>query len=83
MANWIECNLPWSGYDEKFDPVDSFEERGLNNPGTLVEIRESDGKTYQFLIGDINTLRGVCDDCTAFEKEATVIRYKVLIEKDW
>jgi len=65
---WIKCNLAW----------DEFYDKGLNNPGTLIEV-----EGHQYLIGDTNTLRGVCDDCTAFDKKAIVSRYKVLLEKDW
>jgi hypothetical protein len=54
----------------------SFCGRGLNQPGTLVIV---DGE--QFLIGDINPLRGVCDDCTAFARDAIVQRYKVVWEE--
>lgn len=65
---WQEANMTWQ----------EFSNRNLNEPGTLVEV---DGDCY--LIGDINTLRGVCDDCTAFDKKEIVSRYKVLVEKDW
>ena len=66
---WKTCGLVWHEFCEK----------GLNEPGTLVEIKDSG--TY--LIGDVNTNRGVCDDCTAFNRDAIVKRYKVVVEKDW
>ena len=43
-------------------------------PGTQVEV---DGKCY--LIGDINPNKGTCDDCVAFDSEAIVTRYRVLL----
>jgi hypothetical protein len=49
----------------------------LNKSGTLVEILDNK-QLKQFLIGNINTLGGVCDDCMGFSKEAIVVRYKVL-----
>jgi hypothetical protein len=54
----------------------TFQGQGLAKPGVQVEME--DGKKY--LIGDINANRGVCDDCTVFEREAIVLRYRVLIE---
>ena len=58
----------------------SFCGRGLNNPGTLIEV-EINGELKQFLVGDINCLRGVCDDCTAFDNETIVKRYMVVWSK--
>lgn len=71
MTDWTECKMSW----------EEFDRRGLNNAGTLVEIE--DGEISQYLIGDINNLRGVCDDCTAFPKKSIVTRYKILAEKNW
>lgn len=77
MTDWIQCSMTWREFCNK----------NLNIPGTLIEVKYKDrhGKKYkeQFLIGDINTIAGVCDNCTAFEREAVVCKYKVLIEKDW
>ena len=58
----------------------SFSGLGLNKPGVLIEI-ECGNKTEQYLIGDINCIRGVCDDCVAFEKDVIVKRYKIVWEK--
>ncbi len=66
--------------------VKSFTGRGLNEPGTLVEIEEeidNEKKLFYFLIGSINTLGGVCDDCKAFDN-GIVRRYKIVwSEDDW
>lgn len=84
MSDWIECNLPYyskSYYLNNEKKNDSFSGLGLNKPGTLIEV-QVDGKIKQYLIGHINCLTGVCDDCCAFEKdEATVLRYKVVWEE--
>lgn len=80
MTDWIKCDLPWSAYGEvngKFSKLDSFESRDLNKPGTQVEVN---GKLY--LIGDINGMRGVCDDCTEFPDDAIVTRYRVVWTPD-
>jgi hypothetical protein len=55
----------------------SFCGRKLNQPGTLIEVK-IDGELKQLLIGDINTLGGVCDDCMDFGRDVIVVRYKVL-----
>jgi hypothetical protein len=55
----------------------SFVGRKLNKPGTLIEV-ETNGKIQRYLIGDINTLRGVCDDCVSFDNPTIVKRYKVI-----
>lgn len=53
----------------------TFTGRGLALPGVQVEM--ADGSRH--LIGDINKVGGVCDDCTAFDSAAIVTRYRVLI----
>lgn len=75
MNEWIEFNSSWREFDLQ----------GLNKPGTLVEVQYKNywdeaekTLTRQFLIGDINDSRGVCDDCTEFDRDATVIKYKVV-----
>ena len=72
MADWIDINLPW--WTMKGD---SFCERELHNPGTLVQTEDG-----IFLIGDINQLAGVCDDCKAFGNDTIILRYKVIWNKE-
>jgi hypothetical protein len=50
----------------------SFTGAGLNKPGTWIKM--ANGKIY--LIGHINTDRGVCDDCTVFEADEIIVAYK-------
>lgn len=51
----------------------AFCNKELNQPGTLIEVEWYDSKkkptTKILLIGDINKVCGVCDDCTAFPAE--------------
>lgn len=54
----------------------SFTGAGLALPGTLIEIKKLDGTISQMLIGDINELGGVCDDCTGIRSDDIIIRYK-------
>lgn len=65
---------------EKMKPL-SFCGLGLNRPGILIEV-EHDNETHQYLIGDINPGRGVCDDCVAFGTSAIVKRYKEVWGRD-
>jgi hypothetical protein len=53
-----------------------FDEAGLAAPGTLIVV---DGDDY--LIGDINTNRGVCDDCTEFSGDAVVEKYCIVWQR--
>ena len=70
QPDWIEINLPYSSdLDDE-----SFEDKGLNKPGTLIETDKG-----IFLIGHINPLMGVCNCCTAFDSNTIVKRYKVII----
>ena len=74
MSDWTQTSMTWR----------EFANKGLNIPGTLVEVKFKDRvgnkQKEQFLIGDINTIGGVCDDCVAFSHDATVTKYKVLAE---
>lgn len=65
---WIEYNKPFWCSDG-----DSFKGEGLNNPGALIETSKG-----IYLIGHINEICGVCDDCTQFEPDTIVIRYKIV-----
>ena len=78
---FTKCNLPFGPiYPKKWTPkgtkMDSFDERGLNLPGTLIITEDGE----QFLIGHINRSAGCCDDCKAFEPETKVIAYKKVWE---
>jgi hypothetical protein len=67
---WVEYGLTWDDFCWKKDE--------LAKAGTLVDV---EGKIY--LIGDINEVGGVCDDCMDFEKSVTVSRYKkIKIDKE-
>lgn len=81
---WIKINLPYGPiYNYKKSPLvenyelDSFCKRKINKSGVLIEMEDGS----QYLIGDINELCGVCDDCTAFDRESIVKKYKVVWEK--
>lgn len=77
MLQWFEDNKVRRQEDNK----KSFSGLGLNVPGTLIEI-ENDGGLKQYLIGDINTSRGVCDDCCEFDRDTIIKRYKIVWRPD-
>lgn len=61
----------------------------LNKPGVLIKVQDNevgeDGQPIppmQYVIGDINHLAGVCDDCTAFNDDAIVLMAMMLISDD-
>ena len=60
----------------EMDKLKSFCGRGLNKVGTMIEIVDN-GMDKKLLIGDVNALGGVCDDCMGFDREVIVLRYKV------
>lgn len=84
---WIKCNLPYGPIYQAHSAKkrketgtfmgeeDSFSARKLNVPGTLIKTKKKYGGRNEFLIGDINELRGVCDDCVMFDKDAVVVGY--------
>lgn len=62
--HWITYGKPWR----------LFQDEGLNAPGVVVEVASE-----RFLIGHINELGGVCDDCMEFSREVVVTRYAVAL----
>jgi len=79
MRQW-ECNHPLMVQNRKDRTgarlAGTFAGLGFARPGVQVEM--ADGK--QYLIGDVNKLGGVCDDCSAFNSTDIVARYRVLVE---
>ena len=75
---WIKCGLPFGPIYKRnsLDHKDSFTERGLAQAGVLIDTKEG-----IFLLGHINQLGGVCDDCKVFEPETIVRKYKVVWQK--
>jgi len=79
----IEYNKEYELLDKERKELESktsFVGMGLNKPGTLIEVI-IDGKLQVFLIGHINPLSGVCDDCPMFDNDIMVKRYKVIWEQ--
>jgi len=82
VQEWMKTQPAWVAYktqieiNDKAERQKSFCGKELNKPGTLVEILDNK-ELKQYLIGDINSLGGVCDDCMGFSKNAVVVRYKV------
>lgn len=84
---WREKQIEYIEYNKKYNEIDkmkfqfidtlSFSGLRLNKPGTLIEV-EVEGKLKQYLIGDINGLCGVCNDCVAFDRNTIVNRYMIV-----
>jgi hypothetical protein len=91
LDEWEDIQPEYIIYDiaakkarEEFDAANnkkSFCGLGLDNPGVLIEIKK-EGGTKQLLLGNVNCLAGVCDDCRAFDNDTIVLRYKIVWEKD-
>jgi len=74
---WIDLNLPFGRvYGKDFKDLPSAREKGIISSGTLIEFADTGEK---MLVGDVNVLGGLCDDCCV-EKERIVRRYKVVWE---
>lgn len=74
MAMWKKFGKSW----------EKFTGEKLNKPGTLVTVCELGHQTAcNYLIGDINKERGVCDDCTNFGTDAIVVRYREFVRRTW
>lgn len=65
----MDCS--WIDFGGTFN---EFKRRELVTPGLVLVVAEH-GSERQYLVGDINELGGVCDDCTAFAGSAMVLRY--------
>ena len=75
------ANIAWGIASDKIreqDKLRTFQGRELAQPGVQIEIANG----QRFLIGHINQLRGVCDDCTEFESTTVVKRYRVVVSPE-
>ena len=73
MSEWIEYNKTWK----------EFKDDGLAIPGTIIRVCnfyyykfEDIERTY--LIGDINILGGICDDCVDVQNNYEVTKYRII-----
>lgn len=63
-------------WEQKF----SFYSSPLRRAGVLIEVKHTDETVKKYLLGNINCVGGVCNDCVAFGNDAIVLRAKVLID---
>ena len=74
MSNdWIEVNIPFWHTRGGTD----FVSLDLNKAGTLIDTEKG-----IFLIGHINQVGGICDDCSDFDDDTIVKRYKIVWEEE-
>jgi len=87
MSWYMECEKI-RAQERLLESERCFSASKYNRPGVLIEVQYQDEYedskktlTRRFLLGNINCLRGVCDDCTAFDSSAVVLRAKVLVHE--
>ena len=71
---WGDIGIPYGSCYLDDIELDSICKRGLNAPGVLIKLADNS----EYLIGHINDMRGVCDDCVEFPSEEIVIAYKIV-----
>ena len=64
MINWIDYGKSWR----------DFSSEEFCRPGVLIKM-DCNMPIRTYLIGDINTNGGVCDDCMAFSRSDIVTAY--------
>jgi hypothetical protein len=73
MSDWVNLGLAI--------PFNLFKEQGLAKAGTMIKITadmaKQLGTSEELLIGDLNELGGLCDDCN-IGRDTLVVAYKVL-----
>jgi hypothetical protein len=78
--DWVDVNVTWL----EFMVGATLNLASLRKPGVLIEVQDEDydGNKLpikRYLIGDINRVAGVCDDCSAFEDKAIILRAKIMV----
>jgi hypothetical protein len=69
---WITCGLPFGPVYGAGKELPSFSSTLPRVVGLTIDLDNGD----QYLIGDINPLGGVCDDCCEVRPERVVKRYR-------
>lgn len=71
----------WKEENEIKKEVVCFKSHSLCKSGVLVEVQTKEG-IKKWLIGDMNELGGVCDDCKDIKDEDIVLRAKIVYDKE-
>lgn len=77
---WKPLGLPFGPiYDGELEEQDSFVKRlrEAQTPMVGLQIEMKNGRRY--VIGHMNTLAGICDDCRMFDEMDEVVRVRRLI----
>jgi hypothetical protein len=90
---WIKVNLPWGPkWSTELDPKsltprkneNSFQGRFDVVQGTVLRVRNAkpNGRPLEeeILIGHVNKLGGICDDCSYLDDEDIILEYRII---DW
>lgn len=67
-------NTPW--VDGKGRTFSRLAALGRLKPGVIIDITLEGGTRVELLIGDINTLGGICDDCPGVRPDTIINRYR-------
>lgn len=85
VVAWSEECKKINEKKKEWEKTAFFRYSDLCRPGVLIEVLDDSDETpvpKKYLLGNINCVSGVCDDCTAFSRTAKVLRAKVLISPD-
>lgn len=75
MSDWIAVDKPWDEFTNASAGVQIEVRR--RNPHVKTEFLS---ETEFYLIGELNELGGVCDDCQGIRHNDIVLRYRVLVD---
>jgi hypothetical protein len=81
VIGWFAENERIRGLQELMDSKNSFSKSSLNRQGVMIEVL-CGGKLSRYILGDLNTLGGRCDDCRPFEDDSVITRALVLISEE-
>ena len=70
------CDKWYAQQDQIKKDNPTFRSLGLNKPGTLIKLEDDS----IHLIGSINEIAGVCDDCVEFNSKTIIKEYAVVYE---
>jgi len=72
-SDWATVNQSFSLFKKQ-----RCGEFGDLETGMYLHIKDSDNRDAYYLVGDVNKLNGVCDDCRGIDSDSIVVRYKMI-----
>ena len=71
-SDWVIVNEPFSVFNGEHGKGEYLE------TGMYLHIRNTYNEGEYYLVGDINNVNGVCDDCRGIDSDSIVVRYKMI-----